>query len=213
MNAQLIAQRWAGCVKVLKDRVNNRSFWEALEASVPVTLEGDTLIIGFDSVNSNRVGVLQQTTNLNHVREAVEQGFGTPLNLRFIEGTMLADWQAVQERDARVAAMRQAEAVRPMREAAQSGSWEMLNEQISRVYVQMPFRSLPQGKARYVNEALYLLTEAMENPDLYPDEGDEISERSVARLLERIANTADMPATMLAFELERLRAWRKANPE
>ena len=30
-----------------------------------------------------------------------------------------------------------------------------------------------------------------------------------ARMLERIANAAEIPATVLAFELDRLRAWRK----
>jgi len=79
---------------------------------------------------------------------------------------------------------------------------------MSRLFTQIPFRALPQGKARYANEALYILLDAMET--LYPDPPDDSAERSLARVLERISNASEIPAPMLAFELERLRAWKSA---
>ena len=48
---------------------------------------------------------------------------------------------------------------------------------------------------------------------LYPEGADEPTERSLARVLDRIANASEIPAAVLAFELERLRAWRKAEAE
>ena len=48
---------------------------------------------------------------------------------------------------------------------------------------------------------------------LYPDEPDDVTERSLARTLERISNSSEIPASVLAFELERLRAWRKGGQE
>ena len=92
-----------------------------------------------------------------------------------------------------------------------SSGWDGVTEQLSRLYAQAPSRALPQGKARYANEALYLLVDAMDA--LYPEDPDEHAERSLARILDRIANASEIPAAVLAFELERLRAWRKAEAD
>jgi hypothetical protein len=208
MNAASLPTLWANCVERLKDRVNNRSFWEAIEQTHPVTIENDTLIIGLDAMNFNHATHIQQTTTMHAVTETVKEVFNHTLQVRLIEGSSLADWEAVKERDARVAAMKQQTVTRKVVEDVNAQSWDALYDHIARLYAQTPHRSLPQGKARYANEALYMLVEAMDS--LYPDDADEITERSLARILERIANASEIPSPMLAFELERLRAWRRA---
>ena len=104
--------------------------------------------------------------------------------------------------------MRQTTTVRPQTPAGYTDPWEALADQVTRLYSQVANRALPQNKARYANEALYTLVEAMDT--LYPDEADDLAERGLARVLERIAGNSEIPAPMLAFELERLRAWRKS---
>lgn len=211
MSAASLPVLWANCVEVLKDRVNNRSFWEALEATRPITVEGNTLIIGLDTPNFNRASHLQQISNMTAIQAVVRERFNHPLQVRLIEGTTLADWETTKERDARVAAMHQATTARRTVETEQTDNWEALYEYIGRLYAQTPNRSLPQTKARYANEALYTLVEAMDT--LYPDDPDEATERNLARVLERIGVASDIPAPVLAFELERLRAWRKSATE
>ena len=202
---------WVNCVERLKDRINNRSFWEALEQTHPITVESDILIIGLDSQNFNRATHLQQVTNMQQITEVVRELFNQPLNVRLIEGSTLQDWEVTKENDVRVQAMKQASLTRGIQEDRAMIGWDGLYEQIARLYVQTPQRSLPQGKARYASEALYTLAEAMDT--LYGDTPDEVAERSLARTLERIGNSSDMPPSVLAFELERLRAWRKASLE
>ena len=104
--------------------------------------------------------------------------------------------------------MKQASTTRGIKQDRESTGWEGLYEQVARLYMQTPNRSLPQGKARYATDALYALAEAMDT--LYSDNPDEHAERSLARTLERIGNSSDIPPSVLAFELERLRAWRKS---
>lgn len=208
MNAAALPTLWANCVERLKDKINNRSFWEAIEVTRPVTIENSTLIIGLDAINFNRATHIQQVSTMHTVHETVKEVFQQPLQVRLIEGTSLADWESIKEREARVAAMKQQTTVRKVVEEVNTDSWDALYEQIARLYAMTSHRSLPQGKARYANEALYMLVEAMDS--LYNDDGDEASERSLARVLDRIANASEIPAPMLAFELERLRAWRKA---
>jgi hypothetical protein len=203
---------WATCVDRLKDRVNNRSFWEAIELTRPVAIENDTLIIGLDPSNYNRATHIQQTATMHAVTNTVQEIFNLPLQVRLIEGTTLADWESLKDREAHVMAMRQAAVTpRQVMPEGQADSWDALYDQMARLYSQTPHRTLPQGKARYANEALYVLVEAMDY--LYPAETDEHAERGLARLLDRISHMADIPAPVLGFELERLRAWRKAGTE
>lgn len=210
MNAASLPILWANCVNQLKDRVNNRSFWEALEHTRAITVESGTLILGIEAEEYTRASVINQVSMLHTVTEVVRQMFGQPLKVRIIEGLTMADWEATKERDASLAALKQA-APSPRAAAVAASGWDAVTEQLSRLYTEAPFRALPQGKARYANEALYVLLDAMET--LYPEGADEATERSLARVLDRIANNSDIPPVVLAFELERLRAWRKAEAE
>jgi len=209
MNAASLPVLWANCVDRLKDRINNRSFWEALEATHPITIENDHLIIGIDGENFNRSSHITQVSTLNTVHRIIAEVFNRPLTVQLVEGTTLADWEAYKAREARIAASRQtAPAQSPGAPIVPSDNWDGVYEQLSRLFAQTTHRSLPQGKARYANEALYLLVEAMDT--IYPDPPDEHSERNLARALDRIAASADIPASVIAFEMERLRAWRRS---
>jgi hypothetical protein len=206
-----LAQYWSACVDKLKDRINNRSFWEALEATTAITIDNGVLVLGLAPENVSRGSAIIQTTTAHVVSAVIKEVFGQPLRVELIEGAGIEDWEAFKEREARVAAIKQqALSRRPATptSSAASGSWEAVYEQMSRLFTQIPFRALPQGKARYANEALYILLDAMET--LYPDPPDDSAERSLARVLERISNASEIPAPMLAFELERLRAWKSA---
>jgi len=210
MSAASLPILWANCVNQLKDRVNNRSFWEALEHTRAITIENGTLVLGLEPEEYTHASVITQVSLLHIVHEVVRQLFGQPLKVRIIEGLGLADWEAAKTQDASIAAMKvAAPAARPA--AAAGTGWDAVTERLSSLYAEAPFRALPQGKARYANEALYLLVDAMDT--LYQDGADEQTERSLARILDRIANSSEIPAAVLAFELERLRAWRKAEAE
>ena len=212
MNAASLPVLWANCVDRLKDRINNRSFWEALEATHAITIENDNLIIGIDAENFNHSSHILQVSTLNTVHNTIEEVFNKPLKLKLVEGATLADWEAYKAREARLAASKQVATEKVVSApSTASDSWEGVYEQLSRLFAQASHRSLPQGKARYANEALYLLVEAMDT--IYPEPPDESAERNLARAIDRIAASADIPASVIAFEMERLRAWRKASAE
>ena len=211
MNTASLPALWAQCVTVLKDRVTNRSFWEAIELTHAVTIENDTLIIGLDALNFNRSSHLTVPSTLAMITQGVKNVFGRELQVRLIDGTTLADWEAVKTHEARVSAMQQQTNVRRVAEANQNTTWDALAERVTRMYTETQQRSFPQVKARYVTEALYFAVEAMD--ELYPDDPDELTERGLAKVIDRIANAAEIPATIVAYELERLRVWRKSNDQ
>lgn len=195
---------WAKTVPLVKDRVNHRSLWETLEKTVGITLEGDTLIIGLNPRFFNQAGHLTTSEHRNAIEAVISQLAGRPLRIRLIEGETLSDWKAVQDRDARVAAMREATYERRDRQEAEAQSWEGVYDYVARTYSSTPLRQLPQGKAHYLMDSLIYLRDAMEQ--IYPAHPDENTERLLARVIERIAQSADLPSTLVALELERLRA-------
>ena len=201
---------WQSCVDELKNRVNNLPFWEALELCVPIAIDDGTLVLGLDSAHLNKVAYLQQPANFATINEVVSSTFNTSLTAKFIEGTTLQDWDIARKRDERVAAMKASGARQAVQKDAAVSGWEDLYEVVARLYAQSVNRALPQVKARYASEALYAVLDAMDT--LYKNP-DEVSERGLARVLERIANASEIPAAVLAFELERLRAWKAANPD
>ena len=207
-----LARYWITCVDTIKDRVNNRSLWGALEHTTAITVEDGVLVLGHSPENSGVPGMIQHPSTLHIVTNIVQEVFGHRLQVKVIEGSTETDWLAFKDREARSEEIRKT-ALAPKAStpaaSATSGSWEAVYEQMSRLFSQMPYRALPQGKARYANEALYILLDAMEK--LYPSTPDDASERSLARVLERIANASEIPSSVLAFELERLRAWRASN--
>ena len=206
-----LAPLWATSVDRLKDRINNRNFWTGLELTSPVTVENDTLIIGLNTEDFNYAAYIQQQTTFYIVEEVVAEVFNQPYKVRLIEGKTLQDWENTKARDAEFAAVKQRELARVASvgssrgEVEASSSLEALGESIAQYYESVPHHGLPQGKAAFLNEALYQLAEGMNT--LYPENADDLTERALARTIERVARLADISPTALAFELMRTRAY------
>jgi|DewCreStandDraft_4_1066084.scaffolds.fasta_scaffold76978_2 hypothetical protein len=201
-----IPELWNKTIAQAKDRVISIPFWQALECTRAIALEGDSLIIGLPSQHYNLAGHITIAEHRNALESVLRALLGRPIRIRLIEGDSLADWTLTKQREQRVAAHREATYERKDQEAALAQSWDAIYEYAARAYSATPLRQLPQNKARYVTDMLYALSDAMDN--LYPDNPDETTERLLARVIDRIATNSDMPASLVAFELARLRAWR-----
>jgi hypothetical protein len=201
------AELWKKVEDRVKDRVNHRSLWEVMEKVRGIAVEGDTFIVGLDARYFNEAGHMNVAEHKNAIEQAVATFAGRPLTVRTIEGDTLADWVNTKQRDERVAAMRSATYERRDRDDAASQNWDTLYDYVSRAYSALPMRSLPQSKARYLTDMLYVVSDAM--AQLYPETPDEAAERMLARVVEKVASNAEVPGTLVALELERLRAWQK----
>ncbi len=205
------AQMWQQTVSLCKDRVNNRSFWEALEQTVAITIDGDTLIIGLRPEIFNLAGHLNVSEHRNAIEQAVASFAGRRLAVRIIEGDTIGDWITRKQRDERAAKHREATYERRDQKLAEAQSWDTLYEYVARAFSGVAYRSLPQSRARYLTDMVYVISDAMDQ--LYPEKPDESTERLLARVIERVATNIDMPAAGVALEVERLRAWKRQNAE
>jgi len=198
---------WAKTADQAKDRVNNRSFWEALENAVPLTIENDTLIVGLNARIFNMAGHLTVSDHKNTIETVLSKLAGHRLTIRVIEGDTLEDWNYTKAREERVAVMRATSYERKDREDAEGQSWDALHDYVARAYSGAKLRQLPQSKARFLTDMLYIVSDAMDN--LYPEPADDATERHLARIIDKVASSAEVAPAIVALELERLRQWRK----
>lgn len=201
---------WAKTVDLVKDRVNNLSLWQAMEKATGIAVEGNTFIIGLASNIFNLAGHLTVSEHRNAIETALSQLLGRPIKARIIEGTTLEDWIQTKKCDERVAAMRETTYERRERQEAAAQSWDTVYEYVARAYSATPLRQLPQSKARFLMEMVHVICDAMDH--LYPQNPDETTERLLARVIDRVATSAEVSPTVVALELERLRGQRRNNP-
>lgn len=200
-------QIWERAVSMVKDRIVHMSLWQTLENSVGLILEDDTFVVGLPSRIINQASLLATSEHRNAIEKALASVIGHGVRLRVIEGDCLADWENLKQREARVQAMRDAAYARNQQRIATSQSWDEILEGAARAWSACDMRALPQTKARYVRAMVGIIQEAINS--LCPNGVDEVSERLIAKVIDRVATNAEVPATVVALELERTQRLRE----
>lgn len=192
------AQRlWRGALEKVKVRLVQPGVWRAMEAARPLIVEGDSLVLGFPPSVAHEGGLLRDSKNTNVIEQALAEEAGRPLRLRLIEGETLDDWHAYQRRDQEAAALQKAAQERRRREASVEQGWDAISERLVRRYAEMPMRQLPQVQALYLEEAVLALAAAARR--LLGENASEVDHRSFARVVEKVADRAQVPATLVAW--------------
>lgn len=177
---------------------------DALAAAVPVTLEGDTFVVGF----SAREGALGQAIMAPVVKNTVEnilrQAAGRTISLEVIEGTTLADWEEMQGRREKAQAALLAMAEQKVGEHHVEDVLNQIVGEIRNRISQVPERQLPQVRAGILLDIAPSLADAEDM--LFGDEPpSRETRRAIARVLDRIAAFLEVPPLTLALEVERHR--------
>lgn len=197
-NPQIDVQRlWRAALEKVKVRLVLPGVWRAMEAARPLVVEGDTLVLGFPASQTHEGGLLTDSRNSNIIERALEEEAGRPLRLRIIEGETVQDWLTAKRRDEEGAALLKAAQERRQREAAAGQGWDAISERLTRRYAEMPLRQLPQMQALYLEEAVGVLAEAVGR--LLSSNAAESDHRSFARVLDKVADRAQVPAPLIAW--------------
>jgi hypothetical protein len=202
MNAETI---WAEVVERVKDRTISPSLWHALEQARGVTVEDDWLVVGFSSADIPLRGHLASGEHRNTIDKVINEVARKPLTLRLIEGISPADWENTKRREAVAEAQREAARRKKLEEVSSGKSWEVVLEQVSRQYAKMPMRQLPQVRARYLENAIVMVSEALDTMFPGGEKMDELAERNLARVIEKVSALVEIPATEVALFLLRHR--------
>jgi hypothetical protein len=204
INEAALRACWGRVVDRIKHEIIHPTLWRSLEASVPVTVEGSEFVVGFAPGNFHMSGHLLTSEHKNSIERALRDELKRPCSLRIIEGTAIQDWVNTKAKDESRETMHEIARQKAAKEIAASRSWDSLMEMSGRKYAGMQLRQLPQTRAVYVQEMVQAISDAMD--ELMPKSAaDELAERSLARVIEKVATYADVPALVIALEIHRYR--------
>lgn len=201
-SAPEMQQVWAQTVDRVKREIIAPTLWRALERTVPIAWEENTFVVGL----SPSEGQLAGQMNTGEYRGAIERTIRTvsgndDTTFRVIEGTGYSDWEYAKARDKAAVTQRQQAAQKRYVEAGSFATWDEIHDQVSRLWANSELRSLPSGKARFLDQAFALVLKAMDS--LYPKDGkiDEQTERGLSRVIERVASMTASDATLIGYLL------------
>ncbi len=198
-------QIWAQVTNLIKQRVIQPTLWRAMEAAVPIVIDEGDLVIGFPPGTNHLSGHLGTSENKNAIDRALREVAAEPLKIHVIDGTTLQDWHAAKAQEEEKRRLSESAFARQRQQSQQEKGWEMLMETVQRRFAALQNRQFPQTKAHYLAEVLPLLVDtSIKLQDPRP-EVNEINQRQLARIIDRVGTLAELPPTYIAIEYERLR--------
>ncbi len=205
---------WRDVVNLVKKRIMQPSFWQALETVLPITIENNTLVVGLPSAAGHYSGHLNGSENRQRLEQIIKEVLGYPLTLRIIDGSDETDWERVKKRDQAAADAQQA--FRARQENPQAGraqTWDILQERLYAMYSRAQGHHLPQGRVQYLLQVIPLLAEGCAKLQAAaPHEADK-NERALARILDKVGGLVEMPSALVALELYRYQQMLKRKQE
>lgn len=189
-----LVEVWSEALPKVRNAVTGVGVWTALNMAKPITLEGGTLVLGLPHSEMELAGHLRMAMTKRLIEQTVGAMVGGTIVLRVIDGVDSGDWEIEKRRDAEKQRLAEQSLAKMREELAAKTSWEHVYEQLSRKFASVTNKSLPQNKARFYEEAVALLAEARRDQGHW----DELQERNFARCVERLAQYADMPSTLVA---------------
>jgi hypothetical protein len=195
---------WLDAVERVKDRTMAPVLWRALESGVGVTAEDDVFVVGFPPTDSPMSGYLTSSDHRITIEKVLTEIFGKTTRLKVIEGTSLEDYEGAKQREKVAEETRRVTSDRKRIERAAERQWEVVSEQCSRKYANTPLRQLPQVRARFLFDAIQIISDSIDS--IHPDGNmDEIAHRALARVIEKVATLADVPGAVVGVELLKVR--------
>lgn len=199
-----IEQVWLQASERAKDKIIQPTLWRAVEIARPVTIDGDFFVVGFGTGQLHMAGHLTSAENRNILEAGIYAATGKKLRLAVIDGTDIADWNNYKARQKAAEAQRQKTMQRAAKEMETARTWDGVFEQLGRAYASLHLRQLPQMRGKYIDFALELISTAMD--ELYDEQNaDEATQRSLARVIDRVGVLTEVPPAIIAVELMRFR--------
>jgi hypothetical protein len=189
-----VAEVWKHVLSPIKQGVTGVGVWAALNAARPIAFEEGVFVLGLPHQDSELAGHLRLPQTKRLIETTIAAELNTPVTVRVIDGTTTEDYDIVKRRDAERRRLQEAEMSKMRAELQAKTSWDSVYEQLSRRFAAVSNKSLPQNRARFFEEAVELIADARKNMTQW----DDLAERNFARCIERLAQYAEMPSTLVA---------------
>ncbi len=204
MNQSEARKIWQEAVEKVKDRTLAPTLWRALELGHGITAEDDFFVVGFLPSDGPMTSYLTSSEHRIIIEQTLSELLGKPTRLKIVEGITPADYEVFKKREAAAEAARRTAYERKREERAIEKEWETTAEQCSRKYAGLPMRQFPQIRASFIFEAIKIISDTIDR--MHPDgKLDEVAQRALAQIIEKVATLADVQAAVVGTELLRYR--------
>lgn len=181
---------------------------DAMEAAIPIALDDDVFVCGLAPRDFPLSGHLHADNVRNTIENILRQASRRYIRFEIIEGTTLAEWNTIKERQRRAHAAVIAMAEQKLEEHHFE---DVLNQIVSELRARITSvrdRTLPQVRARLMLEIVPQLSDAEEM--LFAEQETHDRRRAMSRAIDRIAGFLEVPPLTLAIEIERHRMAHEA---
>jgi hypothetical protein len=192
-----VAEIWSEVLPTIKQGVTGVGVWTALNSCKPIIIENGFFVVGVPHEESELGGHLKLASTKRLIEQTLASTLNEPIQFRVIEGVTLHDWELEKRRDAEKQRLNDQAMAKLRAELQARSSWDQVYEQLSRKYAAVTNKSLPQNRARFFEEGVELVVEARKAQTNF----DDLQERNFARCLERLAQYAEVPSSLVAREV------------
>jgi len=205
---------WEATKKILLDKMPfNMVVYDAINAAVPITIDGNVLILGISNEQLHQKGLLDTPDQRNVIEATLSQLFKREFTYEVIAGTTLDDYRLVKERRAQAAEVAQRKASEEIQKRGVRRSIDAVTGEIQQRYSRVEYRQFPQHQARFLRDCLPLLVSTLDELEESGQAGSDEVERQLARLYDKLSVWTNMPAAVIALEVERLREQTKVKED
>jgi len=192
---------------------------QAMQATLPITLDGDLLVLTIPGSERHLAGHMETAANHNSITNALEMVYGQPVEFRLIDGSTVEDWGALKAAEMRAKAAAAANRNPERRSGASptatasasaagrggEGPWDDLIQRVHKSYQELAKRQYPQSKAKFAREVMRQIARTEEELKYAEESNEEANERGLARVLERLGSVIDLSPVFLAMIYESLK--------
>lgn len=194
---------------------------DAVRLSSPILLDEELglLVVGISGEQGSLIGYLNAMLTHNQVRNILRELSGRQIDFRLISGTTVEDWLQIKESlykrdilrnkltEAAIAGMEDRsvlESVDGKLPFDAERIWEDALETIARQWTNADARNHPQGRARFIVNSLPFVSRA-EDMAYAAGSKENLIQKNVGRLLERIASSSNVDSAVIGLEYVRYR--------
>jgi hypothetical protein len=181
----------------------SRDIGDALASAIPIVLDGNSFVVGFEPRNFPLAPALNGTAVKNTIEKILEQAAGKRINFEVIEGTLLSDWEHIKLRrdkaQSAIIAMATSQAETHHFEDVMSQIVGEVRQRVSQIHD----RAQPVVRAALILDVAATLADAEDM--LFNEAETREGKRVMSRIVDRIATFLDVPSITLAIEIERYR--------
>jgi hypothetical protein len=196
---------------------------DAVRVAVPLALEDENLLVlGIDHSHTTLMGYLTATITYNEVRQILCELSARQLDFRVIAGTTVKDWHGIRDAEEALRRKRatpvlpapttkteQIESSLPPQQAEvpvekHGDRWEELMENMFKQWSALDHRGFPQSRARFVLSQVAVALQ-LEEVSRVAGVSEDVTQRHVARAIDRIASLSGIDSGAVALEYLRMR--------